>query len=57
MVLARINGDAVFGKFTRKQGIVIDALNTDWDSLRLVESRGDRIVGVMTEHAKPRRRY
>ncbi len=57
MVLARIDGAAVFGKYTRKGGhIHVDALNPDWDSAKLNTARGDRIVGVMMEHAKPRRR-
>ena len=56
MVLARINGEPLFGKYTKRKGIEIAALNEDWEPVRLNESRGDRIVGVMTEHAKPRRR-
>ena len=58
MVLARIGGEPVFGKFTRKRtGVEIEALNPDWDEpQRLIASRGDCIIGVMTEHAKPRRR-
>lgn len=56
MVLARIKGEPIFGKYTRRRGVEIDALNDDWESVKLDESKGDRIVGVMTEHAKPRRR-
>ncbi len=57
MVLARIDGEPLFGKYTHRNGKVeLEALNPDWDSVRLNETRGDRIVGVMTEHAKPRRR-
>lgn len=60
MVLARINGDPVFGKFTRRVGdpprTEIVALNGDWHAEVLDEARGDRVVGVMTEHAKPRQR-
>ncbi len=56
MVLARIDGAAVFGKYTRKKAVVIEALNDDWDDLTIVPERGDRVIGVMTEHAKPRRR-
>jgi transcriptional regulator with XRE-family HTH domain len=55
MVLAFIDGDPIFGKYTRKNGVEIQALNTDWDARQVNTSRGDRVVGVMTEHARPRR--
>jgi transcriptional regulator with XRE-family HTH domain len=58
MVLARIDGAPVFGKYTRARGGIVEihALNEDWEPRRVDVDNGDRVIGVMTEHAKPRRR-
>jgi transcriptional regulator with XRE-family HTH domain len=58
MVLARIDGAPVFGKYTRARGGIVEihALNEDWEPRRVDGDNADRIIGVMTEHAKPRRR-
>ena len=58
MVLVMIDSDAVFGRYARRKGgaVEIEALNNLWDAQPFKSARGDRIVGVMTEHAKPRRR-
>lgn len=57
MVLARIDGAPIFGVYQRLRGgqIEIGALNKRWDPAELRPKRGDKIIGVMTEHARPRR--
>lgn len=57
MVLAVVGELPVFGRYERREGGVerIAAINGVWDTVVIDPTRGDRIVGVMTEHAKPRR--
>lgn len=57
MVLAKINGAPVFGVFTKVKGghIEIAACNKRWGAEEIKPKRGDKIIGVMTEHARPRR--
>lgn len=56
MVLARIDGRPVFGVYTRVRGggVEIAAENSRWSPEAMQPERGDVVVGVMTEHAKPR---
>jgi SOS-response transcriptional repressor LexA len=58
MVLALVDSEPVFGRYVRKRGgvVEIEALNDHWSAEQVKPARGDRIVGVMTEHARPRRR-
>lgn len=55
MVLAVINRQPVFGRYTEKTGktIVIEAINPHWPAEILNPKRGDRIVGSLTEIAIP----
>jgi transcriptional regulator with XRE-family HTH domain len=57
MVLACIDGEPVFGQYSRKRGgPEISFLNDKLaDPEPLHEDRGDRIIGVMTERASPGR--
>lgn len=57
MVLARVDSAPMFGAYAEREGgvIAIVALNPKWSPAELKSIRGDHILGVMTEHAKPRR--
>lgn len=57
MVLAVVGGKGCFGRYTMRKGgvIEIEALNDHWATEVFDATAGDRIVGVMTEHASPRR--
>lgn len=56
IVFARVDGRPVLGKYVRRRdGVEIEALNPDWEPVFVRADRGDRVVGTMTEHAKPRR--
>lgn len=58
IVLAKCKEAPVLGVFEMRDGCAqITALNKRWDTVRLNIKRGDRIIGVMTEHARPRRQH
>lgn len=58
MVLAIVDSAPIFGVFSRSDrfaGGAIESLDAKWGSEELDPDRGDKVLGVMTEHARPRR--
>lgn len=55
MVVAVIDDESVLGKYARRGGKVRLLSLNKWPACTLEKKRGDRIVGVVTEHAQPRR--
>jgi transcriptional regulator with XRE-family HTH domain len=58
MVLAMVDSAPIFGVFSRSarfSGGAIEAVDPKWGAEEIDADRGDRILGVMTEHARPRR--
>ncbi len=55
MVVAVIYDAPILGKYARRGSkIQLLSLNRKWPSCTLEKKRGDRIVGVVTEHVRPR---
>ena len=58
MVLAMVDSAPIFGVFSRSDRFssgAIESLDTKWGSEEIDPDRGDKVLGVMTEHARPRR--
>lgn len=57
MVLATVGEPrrAMFAKYTLNDCIELVPLNADWPRKRLMTQADGELIGVMTEHAKPRR--
>ena len=56
MVVAIIGDVPILGKYVQRGGkIQLLSLNRKWPTCTLEKKRGDRIVGVVTEQARPRR--
>lgn len=55
MVLAMVNAAPLFGVFSREGGLKVESVDRKWGVEEIDSRRGDSILGVMTEHARPRR--
>lgn len=58
MVLAMVDSAPIFGVYSKSDSFAngaIESLDKKWGSEAIELDRGDRVLGVMTEHARPRR--